>query len=168
MTEIITSMTNRECAMDLILVAFLLIIDHENVIECWVCLVGRIEDIVSVWIISDSGTHPRRKYQHFVHCIYNKVFWIYLFIMHWSIFIFSIPKLYIYSIFLLDVCTPVLLLFMYLLFLGNVIVSIYYSIIRFPFYVIIILHHNTKWKIGLEHCTSLVHVQAGPKLHSPA
>ena len=57
---------------------------------------------------------------------------------------------------------------MYLLFLGNVIVSIYYSIIGFPFYVLIILHHNTKWKIGLEDCISLVHVQAGRKLHSPA
>ena len=32
MTEIITSMTNRERAMDLILVVFLLVIDHENVI----------------------------------------------------------------------------------------------------------------------------------------
>ena len=31
-TEIITSMTNRERAMDLVLVVFLLVIDHENVI----------------------------------------------------------------------------------------------------------------------------------------
>ena len=35
-TEIITSMTNRERAMDLILVLFLLVIDHENVIGCLV------------------------------------------------------------------------------------------------------------------------------------
>ena len=50
--------------MDLVLVVFLSVIDHENVIEYWVCLVGRIEDIVSVWIISDSRTCPRRKYWH--------------------------------------------------------------------------------------------------------
>ena len=32
MTEIITSTTNKEHTMDLILVVFLLVIDHENVI----------------------------------------------------------------------------------------------------------------------------------------
>ena len=36
MTEIITSMTNREHAMDLVLVVFLLVIDHENVIGIFV------------------------------------------------------------------------------------------------------------------------------------
>ena len=50
--------------------------------------------------------------------IINSFFWIYLFIIHWIIFIFSIPKQFIYLIFLLDV----LLLFMYFLFLVNVIV----------------------------------------------
>ena len=43
MTEIITSTTNRERTMDLVLVVFLLVIDHENVIEYWLCLIGRIE-----------------------------------------------------------------------------------------------------------------------------
>ena len=105
--------------MDLVLVVFLLVIDDENVIGMfgvWY-LVGRTKDIVSLWRISDSRTQPKRKYQHFVHCSYNNsFFWICLFIIHWIIFIFSIPKLFVYSIFLLDV------LFMYLVFLVNVIV----------------------------------------------
>ena len=116
-TEIITSTTNRERALDLILVVFLLVIDHENVIrvEYWVCLVGRIEDIVSVWIISDSGTCPRRKYRHFVHCIYNKFFLLDIFIYY------SLEYIYIFhskAIYLFDIstrrtysCTPSIYVF---------------------------------------------------------
>ena len=79
------------------------------------CLVGRIEDIVSVWIISDSGTRPRRKYQHFVHCTYNKVFLLdifiyysleYIYIFHSkAIYLFDISTRHMYS------CTPIIYVF---------------------------------------------------------
>ena len=123
--------------------------------------------------------------------IINSLFWIYLFIIHWSIFIFSFPKLFFYSIFLLDIRTPVPctpIIYYVFLFLVNVIISIYYSIIGFPFYVIIIHHtclyllfyhwvsiicnnHTSPQNImknRIRILTSLVHVQAGLKLHLPA
>ena len=81
-------------------------------------MLGRIKDIVSLWRIRDSGTRPRRICILYIVFILNSFFWIYLFIIHWIIFIFSIPRQFICSIFLLDI----LLLFMYLLFLVNVIV----------------------------------------------
>ena len=88
--------------MDLVLVVFLLVIDLENVIGMfgvW-CLVGRIEDIVSLWRISNSRTRPKRKYQHFVHCIYNKFFLLDIFIYYSldNIYIFHSKAIYLFDI----------------------------------------------------------------------
>ena len=98
---------------------------------------------MSVWIISDSGTRLTRQYRHLVHCIYNKFFVLdifiyysleYIYILHSKAIFFQ----YFYQTYVL--LYPVLVLFMYLLFLVNIIVSICYSIIGFPFYAIVIYH----------------------------
>ena len=114
---------------------------------CFCYFIGRIKDIVSVWIISDSRTRLTRQYRHLVHCIYNKFIVLHIFIYY------SLEYIYIFhskAIYLYDISTrrtkyillyPVLVLFMYLLFLVNIIISICYSIIGFPFYAIII--YNT-------------------------
>ena len=105
-TEIISSTTNRERAMNVVLVVFLLVIfDHANVIGIFVVfllLVGRIEDIVSVWIISDSGTRLTRQYRHLVHCIYNKFFVLDIFIYYSLEYIYILHSKPIY---LFDIST---------------------------------------------------------------
>ena len=92
------TMTNRVCAMDLVHVVFLLVIDHENVIG----LFGRKnrEVIVSLLRISDSGTQPRRKYRHFAHCIYNIFFLLDVFIYYSLdyIYIFHSKDIYLFDI----------------------------------------------------------------------
>ena len=82
-------------------------------------MVGRIEDIVSLWRISDSGTCPRRKYRRFVHCIYNKFFLLDIFIYYSLeyIYIFHSKAIYLFGI--STRCTPIIYVF---IFLVNVIV----------------------------------------------
>ena len=92
------TMTNTVSAMDLVLVVFLLVIDHENVIGMFAR--KNREVIVSLLRISNSGTQPRRKYWHFAHCIYNIFFLLDIFIYYSLdyIYIFHSKDIYLFDI----------------------------------------------------------------------
>ena len=84
-TEAMSSTINGERATNVVLVVFLFY--HANNVRkeyllCFCYFVGRIKDIVSVWIISDSRTRLTRQYRHLVHCIYNNFIVLHIFIYY--------------------------------------------------------------------------------------